>query len=204
MRREYVAAWVILVLVIAGVLYYIASQKAPEGLAPETEAAMTVPAEVYISEEGGFSIRRPASAIVQEDGSSTFTTVSERFYAGIGLIPELFEGTNLKEATVFVVASSSTGAVEGCEAESEQTAETRVGELIVASTTFAIFHTTGAAGEETYDVTRYRALHDASCFELAAVLHVVPRTNVWKVQEFPKETYAGLLERIVETFEFLR
>ncbi len=204
MRKEYVQGWIALIVIAAGATYFfVSTSKIPERIDPQAEKAMTVLAETYVGNKS-FTIMRPATAMVLNGGFDQFVPVTKTSSVGIALLPELFKGTNLADAVVYVGATSTPSALIACTLESQTTQETRTGTTTISGADFASFHTKGVAKDDTYDVTTYRVIREDKCYEIAKVLHSKDVTKLpHNTVEFDQPKYSGYLENIAQSFAFL-
>jgi hypothetical protein len=162
-----------------------------------------VPSQVYFDAQFGFSLTRPASALVVDQGFEGYLPLTQTAVVAFTLPDQLFAGTNLTEAGVYIGASSSAAAVSQWDAPVADLGEKAAGSEDIGGVTFAVFTSTGAAAGNIYDEKVFRTLHDGICFEIVELLHSGEIGNYGpEVKQFDRARFAGYLEAIVRSFAF--
>jgi hypothetical protein len=158
----------------------------------------------YDNEEFGLSIGRPASSPVETSGFEAYLPLTQKPVAGFALTPELFQGTNLIDAGVYIGASSDPAVTEKWDQPVADSGEEPLGTVEINGVSFTVFASTGAAAGNAYDQKVYRALRGSTCFEIVEVLHSgnIGNYEEGTVVEFDKATFQGYLEAMVQTFSF--
>jgi hypothetical protein len=158
----------------------------------------------YENKQFGFSLYRPQNSAVETQGFGAYLPLTQAPVVAITLPMELFEGTNLIEAGVYIGASSSPAKVSKWNLPSAETAEVPAGTIEVNGTSFAVFTSTGAGAGNIYEERVYRALHDDTCLEIVELLHSGNIGNYEPgVVEFDRGKFQRYLEAIVQTFSFV-
>jgi hypothetical protein len=163
-----------------------------------------VPSVRYEDRKLGFSLYRPQNSIVEAQGFEAFLPLTQVPVVAIVLSKELFSGTNLIEAGVYIGASSAPAVISRWNQPSGGSGETAAGTIDVNGTSFAVFTSTGAAAGNIYEERVYRTLRGGTCFEIVELLHSGNIGNYGSgVVEFNKARFQGYLEAVVQTFSFV-
>ncbi len=214
MRKCCVVATVI-VIVSVSLLSACQEGQSPPGSATTTIPSTTttaipeiIPGEasvLYKDMQFGFQLARPTSSTVDTQGFEAYLPLTQAPVVAITLPKELFKGTNLGEAGVYIGASSSPAITSKWNLPSAESGEVAAGTVEVNGISFAVFASKEAAAGNIYEERVYRALHGDTCFEIVELLH---STNIGNydpgtVVEFDKARFQGYLEAIVQTFFFV-
>ena len=158
----------------------------------------------YDNEEFGFTIGRPASSPVETSGFEAYLPLTQKPVVGFALTPELFQGTNLIDAGVYIGAISDPTVAEKWDQPAADSGEQSAGTAEINGVSFAVFTSTGAAAGNIYDQKVYRTLRDGTCFEIVELLHSgnIGNYEEGTIVEFDKATFQGYLEAMVQTFSF--
>ncbi|MCL5733990.1 MAG: hypothetical protein M1274_00130 [Actinobacteria bacterium] len=158
----------------------------------------------YEDEKLGFSIGRPASSPVLTKGFEQYLPLTQTPVIGFTLTPELFQGTNLIDAGVYIGASADKAIVDKWDQPVADSGEESVAKTKINGLEFAVFTSTGAAAGNIYDQKVYRVVNDGTCFEIVELLHSgnIANYEKGKAVEFDKAEFQGYLEAMVQTFSF--
>ena len=158
----------------------------------------------YENTQFGFSLSRPQTSAVRTQGFEAYLPLTQAPVVAITLPTELFEGTNLGEAGVYIGASSSPAIISKWDLPSADSGETPAGTVDLNGNSFAVFTSTEAAAGNIYEERIYRALRNGTCFEIVELLHSgnIGNYDPGTVVEFDRATFQGYLEAIVQTFSF--
>ena len=158
----------------------------------------------YRNEELGFSIGRPASSPTETEGFEAYLPLTKTPVVGFTLTPELFAGTNLIDAGVYIGASSDSAATGNWDKPVAGSLEEPAGTAQVNGVSFAVFTSKEAVAGNIYEEKIYRALHGDTCFEIVELFHSGNIANYEEgtVVEFDKAEIEGYLDVMVGTFSF--
>ena len=158
----------------------------------------------YEDKQFGFSLDRPQNSTIETQGFGAYLPLTQTPMVAITLPKELFEGTNLIEAGVYIGTSSSPAIASKWNLPSAESGEVPAGTIEVNGTSFAVFTSTGAAAGNIYEERVYRALRNATCFEIVELLHSGNIDNYEAgVVAFDRGRFQSYLEAIVQTFSFV-
>ncbi len=184
------------------------SQQSGTTLAPSTTTLADILPAVstvrYENQKFGFSMGRPASSPVETQGFEAYLPLTQTSVVGFTLTPEIFQGTNLLDAGVYVGASSDATVVEKWNQPVADSGEKSAGTVEINGVSFAVFTSDEAAAGNIYEAKIYRTLHDGTCFEIVELLHSgnIGNYDEGTVVEFDKAEMEGYLEAMVKTFAF--
>ena len=171
-----------------------------------TTVAVIIPSVAstkYEDKKLGFSVVRPKSTLVATQGFEGFLPLTQTPVVAFTLPEELFAGTNLGEAGVYVGASSSAEATSKWNVPVADSAETSVGMVEINGVTFAVFTSVEPAAGNIYEERVYRTLHAGICFEVVELLHSGNIANYPpSIKEFDRAKFEGYLEAMMRTFAF--
>jgi hypothetical protein len=182
----------------------------PRTTLPQSTTTTTVPEIIpgvasvrYDNSQLGFSLFRPETSTVETQGFEAYLPLTQTPVAAMALPKDLFKGTNLMEAGVYIGASSSPAMATKWNLPSADSTEVPAGALVISGVSFAAFTSTEAAAGNVYEEKVYRVLRDDTCFEIVELLHSGNIDNYPAgVVEFDKGTFQGYLAAIVRTFSF--
>lgn len=158
----------------------------------------------YEDKQFGFSLYRPQNSAVETQGFGAYLPLTQAPVVAITLPMELFEGTNLIEAGVYIGASSSPAIASKWNLPTAESGEVPAGTVEVSGILFAVFTSTGAAAGNIYEERVYRALRNDTCFEIVELLHSGNIGNYEPgVVEFDRGKFQSYLKAIVQTFSFV-
>src|ERR1041385_3921753 len=142
----------------------------------------------YASEEWGFNIQRPENVPPKTVGFEGDLSFGATPIVGFSLPSELFSGTNLTEAGVFVGATSSKDAITKCIQASPDAQEQSAGSAVIGGENWEAVTSIGAASGNIYEQKIYRTVHNNICYELVELLHSGNIANypAGAVKEFDK------------------
>ncbi len=158
----------------------------------------------YENAQFGFSLERPQTSEVKTEGFEQYVPLTQTSVVAFTLPSELFKGTNLGEAGVYIGANSSPAIVAKWNQPLTEAGEVSVGVVEINGLSFAVFTSQDAGAGNFYEERIYRAVRNGTCFEIAELLH---STNIGNydpgtVVEFDKAKFEGYLEAIVRTLSF--
>lgn len=184
------------------------SQQSESTLAPTTTTLADILPAVstvrYENQKFGFSIGRPASSPAKTQGFEAYLPLTQAPVVGFTLTPEIFQGTNLLDAGVYIGASSDAAVAEKWNQPVADSGEKMAGTVEINELSFAVFTSNEAAAGNIYEKKIYRTLRDGTCFEIVELLQSGNIGNYDKgtVVEFDKAKFEGYLEAMVKTFAF--
>ena len=162
-----------------------------------------VASTLYVNKEFGFSLARPESTSVVTTGFEGFLPLTQTPLVAFTLPKELFTGTNLGEAGVYIGTSSSAAITAKWNVPVADSGEKAAGTADINGITFAVFTSEEAAAGNIYQEKVYRTLHAGTCFEIVELLHSGELGNYPpNIIQFDKVKFDGYLEGIVHTFRF--
>jgi hypothetical protein len=170
-----------------------------------TEIIPGIPSVVYHDPLYDFSISYPSTVLLKTEGFGGYVPLTETPLIAFTLNPDMFRGTNLGEAGVYIGASSTPSIVASCTHASLQAGETTAtSSITVHGTTFSVFDSTGAGAGNIYDEKTYRTLVHGACLEIVELLHSSQIGNYppGKVVAFDRTRFSGILEAMVSTIRF--
>ena len=133
-----------------------------------------------------------------------FLPLTRTSVVGFSLPKDLFQGTNLSEAGVFVGATSTPNIVDNCLQPAAASNEATSSVTTFNGTIWNVYRSTGAAAGNIYDETAYRTVHGKYCFEVVELLHsgTIANYPAGSVTQFDMAKFSDILESIVQTFSF--
>ncbi len=157
----------------------------------------------YTDVAHGFSISYPKDATIEKENFEGFLARTKTGAIGIRLPENLFTGTNLGEAGVFIGVNKDADAVSNC-TKIVDSEEQVAGTAKLDTTSFTVFNAVGVGAGNTYESKIYRAVHAGACYEIVELLH---SGNIYNytpgtVKEFDKAKFLDVLEGITKTFQF--
>jgi hypothetical protein len=162
-----------------------------------------VTSALYENKELGFSLARPASTLVVAQGFEGFLPLTQTPVVALTLPEQLFAGTNLTEAGVYVGASSAAGVTSNWNVPVADSGESAAGTAEINGLTFAVFNSEEGAAGNIYLEKVYRTLHGGTCLEIVELLHSGEIGNYPPdVKEFDRAKFEGYLEAMVHTLTF--
>ena len=208
--------WVIvaLIVIIAGYAIY-ESQSVSTVAIPSTTATTTAanlpdiipgtPSVMYQDPQYGFSIYYPSTTVLKTTGFDGFLPVAKTPVIAFSLDTNLFSGTNLVEAGVYIGATTSPSIVASCIGVRSSSGETQASSTaVIGGTTFAVFDSTGAGAGNIYQEKAFRTVNQGTCFEIVEMLHSGQLANypAGKATAFDEARFSGILDAMVNTFAF--
>jgi hypothetical protein len=158
---------------------------------------------LYEDQRFGFSLYRPESSTLATQGFEGYLPLTQTPVVAIALPKDLFEGTNLFEAGVYIGANSSPSMASTWDLPSADFGEVAAGAKEVNGISFAVFTSTDAAAGNIYEETVCRTLRDGVCFEIVELLHSGNIGNFNPdIVEFDRARFQGYLDAILGTFTF--
>ncbi len=202
--------WLVLIVVVvlvAAVLAIYSNTHQPQTVIG-TSVVHIIPdvaSAEYRDNEFGFSIMYPETATSSEVSFEGYLPLTQMPVVSFVLPRDMYTGTNLSEAGVYIGATSSPKVVASCGTSSPETGETAEGTTTISSTIFSVFKSAGAGAGNFYETKTYRTVHGGICLELVELLHSTNIGNYSKgtVVEFDHAKFSGILDAIVQTFTFL-
>ena len=171
---------------------------------PNPEIIAGVESLQYSDSEFGFSFWYPAGAEVRKENLEGYLSLAKAGLAGIFLPQELFVGTNLGEAAVIVGISTSPDAVSKCEQINTTNDEKDLGPAMIGFASGHKFSAVGVGAGNIYESTIYRLVKNQNCYEIVELLHSgnIYNYDPGTVEEFDKNKFLGILEKMVQSFVF--
>lgn len=158
----------------------------------------------YRNAEFGFSIKYPETATSSDVNLESYLPLTQTPIVSFVLPRDMFAGTNLRDAGVYIGATSTPKLVASCGTSSPETGETAEGTTTIDGATFSIFKSAGAGAGNFYETKVYRTVRGEMCFEIAELLHSTDVGNYPEgtVVEFDKTEFQGYLGAMLQTFRF--
>lgn len=208
----------IALVVLAGFLYYD-GRTASTAVSPSTQATTTpsspvppsiipgTPSAMYQDATYGFAIAYPATASIQTPDTYSFggyLPLTQTPVVGLALPADLFKGTNLGEAGIYIGATSTPAIVASCAQPDAQVDETAASSTAINGVSFGVFTSTGVGAGNIYDETAYRTVSNGTCFEIVELLHSgnIGNYPTGKVVQFDRPTFKAYLDTMVNSFAF--
>jgi hypothetical protein len=138
-------------------------------------------------------------------GFEGFLPVTKTPVIGFSLSTDLFQGTNLTEAGVYIGATTTPAIVSTCTAPQASAGESEAtSSAIIGGTSFAEFDSTGAGAGNIYQEKSFRTVKSNACFEIVELLHSGQIANYpsGSVTAFDETKFSGMLDAMVNTFAF--
>ena len=191
------------VVLVVGVITFAISYGVPEDMPVATSTAEIIPnvaSETYEDTTHRFSMDHPATSAVLATGFEAYLPVTAQPVVAFTLPTELFQGTNLVEAGVYVGVLDGAKTVNACLVPHES--EESKGTIKIGPIIFSVFTSGGAAAGNIYEQTTYRTVRNGNCYELVALLHSGNIGNYpdGQVQQFDREKFQTILDKMLQTF----
>ena len=206
---------VVVLLVVLGIAWYlgILSPRStpippPSTTITTTEAPVIIPnvtSILYQDSQYNFTLYRPATAESKTDGFEGYLPLTQTPVVAFTLPKDLFTGTNLGEAGIYIGATTSPKILGACMspdlAQGESATTTT---RIVGGATFGVFTSTGVGAGNIYDTTALRTVHNGTCFEIVELLHSgrIENYTAGAVTAFDRPQFIGYLDAMANTFSF--
>ncbi len=173
---------------------------------PTAEAPVIIPgtgSKLYDDVNFGFRIWYPEGSDLNGAAFGGYLSATRQGAVGIYLSPDLFKGTNLGEAGVFIGVDASAEAVANCD-RTAGPQEKDNGTTEIGGQQFRVFDSVGVGAGNLYEERVYRAVRRGSCYEVVELLHSGNIQNFMPgtVTEFDKARFSGILDTMARTFEF--
>ena len=199
-------AFVVLLLLFAG-WWYFGMQAAPatgNTGTPTTTADIIagVPNKTYTNSHLSFTMQYPATASSSEVDFEGFLPRTQTPVVSFTLPRDMFAGTNLVEAGVYIGATTTPTAMQICENAIHNGGETPVATTTIGGQEFTAFTATGAGAGNLYESKIFRTYQNGACFEIVEMLHSgnIGNYTPGTVTQFDKAKYLGILDSIVSTY----
>ncbi len=168
----------------------------PTSIAPEMIAG--VPSVLY--EDDLLSLYRPDTSAITNGGFEQFLPLTQSPQVAIVLPEELFDGTNLIEAGVYM-GVKAVADLPGFWEDPYGPLEEAAGNTDFAGLTWTTFTASEGAAGNTYDQRIYRTVSGDRCFEVVEFLHSgqIGAYEPGTVEEFDRAKFEGYLEAIVRS-----
>jgi hypothetical protein len=159
-----------------------------------------VPSAFY--EDGLLSLTRPATSTITNVGFDQYLPLTQSLDVAVILPEDLFAGTNLLEAGVFI-GVKAVADLPGPWDEPYGPGEEAAGTSDFAGHTWAVFTASEGAAGNIYEERIYRTVSGDHCFEAVELLHSGRLGNYPEgtVQQFDKAKFEGYLEAMVRSLE---
>ena len=205
--------WIVIIIVIGVVGYFVYSTQieVPVVVGPTATSTATadlpqiipdIPSVKYTDSRYNFSIYYPSTATVRATGFDGYLPLTQTPVVAFTLNPDMFQGTNLAEAGVYVGATSTSTVVTNCTKPIENAGETEAtSSMSINGTTFSEFDSTGAGAGNIYQEKAFRTVIDGSCLEFVELLHSgnIDNYPAGKVTAFDEAQFSGILSAMFET-----
>ncbi len=205
--------WIIVVIVIGVIGYFVYSTEIEIPVVVGPSATTTseadlpqiipdVPSVKYTDPRYNFSIYYPSTATVRAAGFDGYLPLTQTPVVAFTLNPDMFQGTNLSDAGVYVGATSTPAIVANCTNADQNSGETAAtSSVTVGSVTFNEFDSTGAAAGNIYQEKIFRSVVDGSCLEFVELLHSGNIDNYpsGTVTAFDEAEFSGILDAMFNT-----
>jgi hypothetical protein len=213
-----VLLWVIVTLVVIFGGYAIYESQSASTATPVTTATTTAtttanlpeiipgtPSVMYSDPQFGFSIYYPSTTVLETTGFDGFLPLTQTPVIGLKLSPDLYQGTNLTEAGVYIGATTTPSIVSACMSPSASSGETEASSTAaIGAAQFAVFDSTGVGAGNIYQEKAFRTVQSGTCFEIVELLHSGQIANYpsGSVTAFDETKFSGILDAMVNTFAF--
>lgn len=158
---------------------------------------------LFESSSYNFRLWYPQGSVTKTENFEGYLPLAKIQVIGIFLPENLFTNTNLGEAAVLVGLATSSEAILACD-KPVGVQEQNLGTKTINGQIFSIFSTTEPAAGNIYESKIYRTVYNDNCFEIVELLHSGNIANYppGDVLEFNHNYFSGVLENIVNTFQF--
>ncbi|HVM73283.1 MAG TPA: hypothetical protein VMU13_00155 [Candidatus Paceibacterota bacterium] len=208
----------IVVVCILTVLYFVYDSQQTVHVPPPSSTATSttadlyqiipgVPSIMYTDPRFGFSLYYPATAALKATGFDGYLPLTHTPLIAFTLNPDMFVGTNLNEAGLYVGATTSPSIVAHCVEPIINDLETIASSsVMIQGTVFDEFDSTGAAAGNIYQERVFRTVRDGTCMEFVELLHSGNIDNYpkGKVVAFDSAAFTGTLDSMLQTLTFTR
>ena len=160
----------------------------------------------FMDPDYNFSLMRPELASIVSDVSDGYLPYTHSPVAGFELSSDLFQGTNLSQAGVYIGVTASSTMLDGCTKPSTEVLEKATGTATFKGVTWNVFTSNDAAAGNLYDSKTYRTVHNGQCYEITELLHSGNIGNFppGTVVQFDHDKFSNILESIAQTFSFTK
>jgi hypothetical protein len=210
--------WVIVVLVVVFIGYTVYESQTAGSVNTVTVATSTdsttgdlpviipgTPSVMYSDPQFGFNIYYPSTTVLESTGFDGFLPLTQTPVIGLKLSPDLYAGTNLTEAGVYIGATTTPSIVSTCTDPMTSSGETEASSTVaIGGATFSVFNSTGAGAGNIYQEKEFRTVQSGTCFEIVELLHSGQIANYpsGTVTAFDETKFSGILDAMVNTFTF--
>ena len=209
-------SWGFVAVCVLAVAYFVYdSQRAVEVPLPQPKASSTppemqeiipgVPSVLYRDPLYGFGLYYPATSALAAAGFEGSLVLAKTPVVAVALNPDLFQGTNLRDAGIYVGATTTAAIVAGCLEPAASAGETlATSSAEINGISFAQFDSSSAGAGNIYDTKSYRTVSHGACLEFDEVLHSMQLGNFPKntVVAFDAAHYSGILDAMLQTIDF--
>ena|SRR5581483_6583581 len=193
---------IIIVLIGAG-LYFSTTSNNPATSQPATTPQIItgVDNKTYTDPHLHFTMLYPATAAASDVNYTGYLPLTQNAVVSFTLPKDMFKGTNLGEAGVYIGATTSQKALQSCTNALVDFGEKAAGTQQINGTTFNVFTSTGVGAGNIYDETDYRTVQNGTCIEVVELLHSGNIGNYppGTTKEFDHPTFKGYLDGMVNT-----
>jgi hypothetical protein len=205
--------WIVVIIVIGVVSYFVYTTQVavPTTIGPAaTTTAVAdlpqiipdIPSVKYTDPRYNFSMYYPSTATVRASGFDGFLPLTQTPVVAFSLNPDMFQGTNLSEAGVYVGASSTPAIVANCTnaiPNSDEMAATS--SISINGATLNEFDSTGVGAGNIYQEKIFRSVVHGSCLEFVELLHSGNIGNYpsGTVTAFDEAQFSGILDAMLKT-----
>lgn len=161
-----------------------------------------IPSVLYTDPQFGFSTYYPATAALKADGFEGYLTVTGSPVVAITLNPDMFTGTNLSDAGLYVGATTTASVVARCAQPGANSGEiATASSTVINGTSFAEFDSSDAGAGNMYAKKSFRTVSRDACLEFVEVLHSTQLGNYPKntVGAFDSARFSSILDAILQT-----
>ena len=165
------------------------------------------PSVMYRDPQYAFSIYYPSTALLTSDNIGGFLPLTQSPVIGFSLNSDMFQGTNLGEAGVYIGATTSPGIVSSCVSPSSSAGETTATSSIsIGGSQFSEFDSTGVGAGNIYEEKAFRTVENGACLEIVELLHSSQIANypAGSVVAYDHAKFSGILDAMVGTFAFTK
>jgi hypothetical protein len=198
--------WTIAVVtcIVFGVWYF--------GNKPEPMPAVPADATTFTDASGMFRFIYPV-AFVRTSGGVDQTpdwkvgsTTLGTLLAAVTISGDFQPKTNFSDARFTVGASVATGTIATCLTEGNGGPASSTS-VMIGGTQFSKIEMSDAGAGNRYETTSYRTVHDGQCYAIEYTIHSTNIDNYSPeagITEFDKAKVEGVLEGMVQSFQFLK
>jgi lipopolysaccharide export system protein LptC len=199
--------WIIILLIALG-LSALAVYKNQERPAIRDIVATTTPETLtsYQDDIIGFNVTYQQQYQMKTENFEGYLPLTATPVVAFQIPANLYTGTNLGEAGVYIGASSSPKILATCLKATKDMGATSMGTTTINGQVWNVFTSADAGAGNLYESKTYRIIHNKQCFEMNELLHSGNINNYpeGEVVEFDKPKFQTMLDEVAQTFTFTK